>query len=357
MGKGQGAGKGRDVVAYFAGHLAHLVNGDDRPRPAAIIEVQPFSLYDKVRRSLGGNKRYAEELVGVWAYSAPLTPEDAVDFYFNSVIDRPIQARRGEPSSADNLAKLVAGRSVGPFPPSAKDAALSIWKALTGGPTKLRRLSPGAEIFELSNRILKCLDAANRPYAEVLRLGLCPREWLIGDEAVAVNALKAANAFLKALKAEMGGEFGRRPSAAEFDAAFATAPPSNAASPQAFAASALGAAILSRIAGTDQTYLISYDAIENTQAAEVADDEDAPLMSSDEAAPYLKRALEAGAIEAGERDLLAAILAGRSLAEALGDNLAIRRRIKQEFDGDIGAYVEDLSARTAKFVIEAEARP
>ncbi len=358
MGTGQGTGKGRDVVAYFAGHLAHLVNGDDRAQPGAtIIEIQAFSLYEKVRRSLSGNKRYAEELVGVWAYSLPLTTEDAVDFYFDSVIDRPIQARRGEPSSADNLAKLVAGCAAGPFQSSTKEAALSIWKALTGGPTRIRRLSAGPEIFELSNRILKCLDAANRPYAEVLRLGLCPREWLIGDEAVAVNALKAANAFLKALKAEMGGEFGRRPTTAELEAAFAKAPPSHAATPQAFAASALGAAILSRIAGTDQTYLISYDAIENTQAAEVAEEVDAPLMDSSEAAPYLKRALEAGAIEAAERDLLAAILSGRSLAEALGDSLAVRRRIKQQFDGDVGAYVEDLSERTAKFVIEAEARP
>jgi len=357
MGAAQSGGKGRDITAYFAGHLAHLVNGDDRPSAGATVEIQPFTLYDKVKRSLTGNKRYADELVGVWAYAAPLVADDAADFYFDAVIDRPIQARRGEPSSADNLSKLVANRAAGPFTPPAKDVALSIWKALTGGPTRIRRLGAGPEIFELSNRILKCLDASNRPYAEVLRLGLCPREWLVGDEAVAVNALKAANGFLKALKAEMGGEFGRRPNAAELAAAFAKSPPSNAASPQIFAASALGSAILSRISGTDQTYLISYDLIEGTQAAEIAEEDEAPLMAADEAAPYLKRALDAGAIEPAERDLLAAILAGRALAEALGDSLAIRRRIKQEFDGDVAAYVEDLSARTAKFVIEAEGRP
>lgn len=352
------AGKGRDIVAYFAGHLAHLFNGDDRPAPGTpILEIQPFSLYDRVRRSLVGNRRYADELVGVWAYTAPQSADDAADFYFDQVIDRPIQARRGEPSSVHNLAGLVRSRAVGPYSRPADEDSGSIWRALTGGPTRLRRFSQGAEVFELSNRILKCLDAANRPYAEVLRLGLCPREWLIGDEAVGVNALKAANAFVKALKAEMNGEFGRRPTAAELEAAFRKSPPSNAANAQAFAVSPLGGAILTRIAGQDYTFLISYDATEGAHAAEIPDDDEAPLMSPGEAAPYLNRALEAGAIAPSERDLLAAILAGRTLAEALGDNLFLRRRIKAEFAGDVAAYVEDLSERTARFVIAAEGRP
>jgi len=352
------AGKGRDIVAYFAGHLAHLFNGDDRATPgSAILEVQPFSLYDRVRRSLIGNRRYADELVGVWAYSPPQSADDAADFYFDQVIDRPVQARRGEPSSVNNLAALVKSRATGPYSPPGDDGSASIWRALTGGPTRLRRFSPGAEVFELSNRILKCLDAANRPYAEVLRLGLCPREWLVGDEAVGVNALKSANAFAKALKAEMNGEVGRRPTNAELEAAFVKSPPSNAADAQAFALSPLGGAILSRIAGQDYTHLISYDATEGAHAAEVAEDEEAPLMSASEAAPYLRRALEAGAIAPPERDLLAAILAGRTLAEALGDNLYLRRRIKAEFGGDVAAYVEDLSERTAAFVIASESRP
>lgn len=351
-------GKGRDVVAYFAGHLAHLFNGDDRPQPGAgVIEVQPFSLYDRVRRSLIGNRRYADELVGIWAYSPPQSAEDAADFYFDQVIDRPIQARRGEPSSADNLATLVKSRSAGPFASTTETESASIWRALTGGPTRVRRFSPGAEVFELSNRILKCLDAANRPYAEVLRLGLCPREWLVGDEAVGVNSLKAANAFVKALKAEMKGDLGRRPTTKELEAAFGRAPPSNCADVQVFAASPLGAAILSRIAGQDHTYLISYDATEGSHAVETIEDDEAPLMAADEAAPFLTRALAAGAIAAPERDLLAAIIAGRSLAEALGDNLFLRRRIKAEFAGDVAAYVEDLSARTAKFVVGARDRP
>jgi hypothetical protein len=352
------AAQGRDIVAYFAGHLAHVFNGDGAlPAAESVVEIHPFSLYDRIRNSLTTNRKYAEELVGAWAYAPTHSIEDAADFYFDSVIDRPIQPRRGEPSSADNLARLVGARAVGPFSATPAGKTLSIWKALTGGPTRLSRFQPGGEIFELSHRILKCLDAANRPYGEVLRLGLCPRDWLVGDDAVGVNALKAANAFLKALKTEMRGDLGRRPTASELDAAFAKAPPSNAATVQAFVASPLGAAIVTRLAGQDQTYIISFDWVEGEQAAEVLEDEEAPLMDATEAAPYIQRAVAAGAIEPAERDLLVQILAGRSLTEALGDSLALRRRIKSEFGGDIGAYVERLSARTAKFVRATEARP
>jgi len=50
-------------------------------------------------------------------------------------------------------------------------------------------------------------------------------------------------------------------------------------------------------------------------------------------------------------------MAGRTLNEALGESLFLRRRVKADFDGDLAAYVEDLSARTARFVVAAAARP
>src|SRR5690606_20260013 len=108
-----------------------------------------------------------------------------------------------------------------------------------------RRFQAKAELYELSNRILKCLDAANRPYAEVLRLGLCPRDWLVGDAAVALNSLKAANTFLKALKQAMAGEVGRRPSPEELAQAWAAAPVPGFAVAAAFCTAPLGTAILS----------------------------------------------------------------------------------------------------------------
>jgi hypothetical protein len=80
-------------------------------------------------------------------------------------------------------------------------------------------------------------------------------------------------------------------------------------------------------------------------------------MSAEEAAPFLEGAVEAGAIEPPERDLLAAIMGGSSLAEALGANLFLRRRLKNDFGGDLAAYVEDLSARTARFAARTGARP
>jgi len=358
MSAGPAVKSGRDIVAYFAGHLANLVNGNDSLGDAEdFVAVKPFQLFERVRRLLITNRRYSEGLVGVWSYPPPDGVEEAADFYFDNVLDRPIAARRGEPTSADNLAALVAARAAGPNAVTARAVSLSTWKALVGGPAKLRRFKERSELFELSNRILKCLDAANRPYAETLRLGLCPKEWLVGDAAVGVNTLKAANGFLKALKGEMRGDFGRRPTPQELEAAFAAAPVPACESAAKFAATPLGSAILSRTAGQDQTFLVSFDAIEATQGAELPDADDEPLMDAEEAAPFLTAAVEAGAIAPSERALLAAIMNGRSLAEAMGADLFLRRKLKNDFGGDVAAYVEDLSSRTAGFVTRASARP
>jgi hypothetical protein len=347
---------GRNIVAYFAGYLANLVNGGDTLEPIQdFAEIKAFSLFEKVRRTLVSNPRYAEGLVGFWSYPPPNDVEDAADFYFDQVLRRPIAARRAEPTTADALAALMSTHGLRMTPAGAGER--STWSALVGGGGRVRRFKPQEKLFELSNRILKCLDAVNRPYAEVLRLGLCPKEWLVGDDAAGVNTLKSANAFLKALKEEMRGEFGRRSTREELDAAYAKAPVPGFKSAAAFALDPLGAAILTRLAGLDQTYIVSYDGTESNPLDTLESEEDAPLMSADEAAPYLAEAVAANVLMAAEADLLRAIMAGRELASAMGDNLALRRRLKQEFSGDIGAYVEDLAARTARFVAEAAARP
>lgn len=352
---------GRDVVAFFAGYLANLVNGNDSLSDSEeVVALKPFALFERVHRALVTNRKYSDVLVGVWAYPPPNNAEDAADFYFDNVLDRPIGSRGEGPSSADNLAALISARAVGPRPLERGPGSLSTWKALVGGPASLRRFKEKSELFELSNRILKCLDAANRPYAEVLRLGLCPKEWLVGDAAVGVNTLKAANAFLKVLKAEMKEQFGRRPREGELEAAFAVAPIPGCKDARTFAASPLGSAIVSRLAGQDQTYLLSFDVLEATQGgmlAEAEGPEDA-LMTPQEAAPFLENAVKAGVIDAQERELLASIMAGRSLSEAMSTNLYLRRRLKADFDNDLAAYIEDLSGRTARFVANAnETRP
>jgi hypothetical protein len=358
MSSGSAPKGGRDIVAYFAGHLANLVNGNDvLSEREPTVAIKPFSLYEKVRRALAANRRYSEVLVGVWAYPQPNTAEDAADFYFDNVLDRPIGSRGAEPSSADNLASLISSRAVGPFPARAR-GPLSIWKALVGGATTLRRFSEQRELFELSNRILKCLDAANRPYAEVLRLGLCPKEWLVGDDAIGVNTLKSANALLKALKGEMRGVFGRRPSQTELDAAFALAPVPGFKDAKSFAATLFGSAILTRLAGQDETLLTSFETVEGTLGVEAEVEVDQPLMQPEEAAPYLDAAHAAGVIDGEEKRLLVAIMGGRALAEVMGSNLYLRRRLKSDFDNDLEAYLDDLSTRTAKFVAAAaRARP
>jgi hypothetical protein len=345
---------GRDIVAYFAGHLANLVNGNDSLSDSEeTVAIKPFALFERVHRSLVANRKYSDILVGAWAYPPPNNAEDAADFYFDNVLDRPIGARGEGPSSADNLAALIGSRTVGPRPVRAP-GPLSIWKALAGGGPTLRRFNEKRDLFELSNRILKCLDAANRPYAEVLRLGLCPKEWLVGDDAVGVNTLKSANAFLKVLKVEMNGEFGRRPNQKELDVAFSMAPIPGFKDAKAFVAGLLGSAILTRLAGQDQTFLMSFDVLEATQSGALVDEPDEPLMNAEEAAPFLEGAVTAGVIDAQEMNLLASIMAGRSLADIMGSNLYLRRRLKADFDNNLEAYLDDLSSRTAKFVWKSE---
>lgn len=348
---------GRDLVAQYAGHLANLLNGNDHLPPSTpTVEIRAFNLYDRVARGLSGNRRYVDGLVGLWAYPPPPDAEQAAEFYFDAVLDRPIGRRPGKPSSADNLRAYLLGASVGPSAVAA-DGDLSTWKAMVDGPTRIRRFLERAALFELSNRILKCLDAANRPYAEVLRLGLCPRDWLRGDEEVGVNTLKAANGFLKHLRVAMKDEVGRRPTADELGAAWAAAPVPGFDDAADFAKAPLGSAILTRVAGQDVTRIVSFEDVE-AFVSEMEDEDEDPLVTQEEALPLLERAVKAGAVAADERTLLAAILEGRPLADAMKTDLGLRRRLKNDWDGDLAAYVSDLSARVAAFVRrEAGSRP
>ncbi len=95
--------------------------------------------------------------------------------------------------------------------------------------------------------------------------------------------------------------------------------------------------------------MVSFDDVE-AFVSDIADDEDDPLVSEEEALPLLERAVRAGAVAADEKTLLAAILEGRPLADAMKTDLGLRRRLKNEWEGDLAAYVSDLSARVAAFV-------
>ena len=139
--------------------------------------------------------------------------------------------------------------------------------------------------------------------------------------------------------------------------AFAKAPPTNYATAQAFAASPLGAAILGPHRRHDQTYLVSFDVIEGPQAAEIADEEDAPLMEATKRRPISSAPRRPARSRRPNATCSPRSWPDARSAEALGDNPFLRRRLKADFGGDVGAYVEDLSARAAKFVIESEGRP
>jgi hypothetical protein len=94
--------------------------------------------------------------------------------------------------------------------------------------------------------------------------------------------------------------------------------------------------------------------MEATQSGPVAEEADEPLMNAEEAAPFLEGAVAAGVIDPQEMALLASIMAGRSLADVMGSNLYLRRRLKSDFDNNLEAYLDDLSTRTAKFVRNAD---
>jgi hypothetical protein len=319
--------------------------------------VRAFQLYERVWRGLTTNRRYLEGLVGLWSYPLPRESDIAAEVYFDQVLDRPIGRRPGKPSSADNLRDFLVAAAAGPFTPSTS-GELSTWKAIVDGPQRIRRCRDRTALFELSNLILKCLDAANRPYAEVLRLGLCPKDWLTGSEEVTVNTLKSANGFLKALRVAMNDEVGRRPTAGELETAFSQSPVPGSATGADFARTTLGGAILTRVAGQDVTRFVSFEQVETVLSETLPDEDDGALLTADEALPLLDRAVASGAVAADERALLAAILEGRPLADAMRSDLGLRRRLKSDFDGDLGAYVSDLSARVARFVqAEADARP
>ncbi len=111
MSQGAKNSGGRNIVAYFAGHLANLVNGGDTLDPIQdFAEVKPYALYEKVRRTLTASPRYLEGLVGFWSYPPPNEAEDAADFYFDQVLQRPIAARRGE-ADHRRYARAVDGRA------------------------------------------------------------------------------------------------------------------------------------------------------------------------------------------------------------------------------------------------------
>ena len=227
------------------GHLANLVNGNDSlSATATMIVASSLSHCSSafLHRSLVTNRKYSDITRGRSAgpYPPPNNATRTPPISTSTMsLDRPIGARGGGPSSADsNLAtsdRLACDRSQSGAPPRRPvDMEGADGRGAENAP--LQRQARPVRTLQSQN-LKKCLDAANRPYAEVLRLGLCPKEWLVGDDTVGVNTLKSANAFLKILKAEMNGEFGRRPDQRELDVAFFSAPIPGYKDAKAFTAS------------------------------------------------------------------------------------------------------------------------
>jgi len=113
--------------------------------------------------------------VGVWAIHRPTASRRRRNL-FRPRARRPIAARRDEPTSADNLAALIATRAAGPIaPPPARRAAVDLEGAgrRPGPPAPLPRNQRAVRTVEPHPQVPRRRQPA---YAETLRLGLCPKE-------------------------------------------------------------------------------------------------------------------------------------------------------------------------------------
>ena len=307
---------GRDIVAYFAGHLANLVNGNDSlsderrdRRDQAVFAVRARApLLDHQSQIFRG----AGRRLGLSA--AQQRPRTPPNFYFDNVLDRPIGARGEGPTSADNLAALIGSHAIGPRAVRPPGALVDLEGAgrrraepapLQRQARPVRTLQPHPEMPRRRQPPL-CRSAA----ARALPQGMAGRRGRRrGQHAEGRQRLSQG--------AEGRDERRIRPPAGPAGAgvAFFAAPVPGYKDAKAFAASLLGSAILTRLAGQDQTFLLSFDVMEATQ--------------SERAGRGGRRAADerrgGGALPRGRgrgrRDrrpgngLLAAIMAGRSLAE------------------------------------------
>lgn len=340
---------GRDCTALVAGHMANLINGNDRLDDSLVnVDIDSYRLFGSIIRLLANNKNYRNSLVGYWTFPADIEKEIAAEFYFDNVIDRPVGRKAQKPSSTDNLRAFLLKRSVAPMEVR-EEGELSTWGAITRGPGKIIRCVERETLYQLSNLILKCLDAANRPYAEILRLGLSPKDWIGTDAEVGVNRLKGTNAFVKALRSRLDATPERRaPNAQELEETWAEVQIPGFKKCENFLQSAFGKAVIQRLSGSDQVRVVSFDELEAFIAAG-EDDEELDLMSADEAFLGVEEAAASSVISTEEKLLLTSILNGESLDDVLSSNLAVRRRLKNEFDNDIESWISDLSTRVAEF--------
>jgi hypothetical protein len=290
------AGSGRMLVQTLAAHLARLLDPDGgQIEPYAIEQTLIKTLAGPPDRRL--RHRYRDTLLGYPLVAARMAPEEAAQRYLDDVLRRRLQlarslpqhkghelfvlqCRRGvqpgwlkaslarsksQPTTASSgpndfeavrsrLARLDGSISpkspaegtrerLGPIwlqvPGGAAEVAeeLSVWQAVTCGPSPLTALGKGPAFDAVCSLTIQALETANAHWSAILCLGISPLDWA---DAVSVNTAKKASAFRSSVRDAVDG---RPETIADWHSAWAAHKVPGFASADAFWASELGKAM------------------------------------------------------------------------------------------------------------------
>lgn len=82
---------------------------------------------------------------------------------------------------------------------------LTIWQAICCAPLRIRKLENKATFDQLCSLVIKVLEAANRPFGELVGLGLWPPHWI---DVLSLHAIREARKFVACVKRLLGPEAG-----------------------------------------------------------------------------------------------------------------------------------------------------
>ncbi len=316
-----GAAKGgRDLVAQYAGHLANLLNGNDHLRP---MRLRRRARLPAVRAGLArahDNRRY-------WRVSSDCGPITAAGIrrgrrcLFRPGAGSADRASARQPSSADNLRDYLVAAAASPFHADAA-GELSTWKAMVDGPQRIRRPARTNGPVRAVESLLKCLDAANRPMPKCCATRPVPKDWLTGSEEVTVNTLKSANGFLKALRVAMNDEVGRRTSTEELENGLRAIPRARQRHRRRFRPHHPWRRHPERVAGQDVTRFVSFEQVETVLSETFRTRTTTPCSPPTRRCRCSTGPWHAVPSRPTSGPLLAAILEGRPLAEAMRSDIS-----------------------------------
>lgn len=274
-----GRASNRLLVQKFAAHLAHLLNeGEDVVEVSLFALYQRLLRTLAGAESGTTGARYRDGLTGFALVGADGTPDEVAQKYFDCVLDRPLHlardkevhmghalflalCRRGldplwegaglvrhsasppekpQPVPPDfgevdeRLGRLEATVSKGNPALATREKLgalylnagagtaevaeeLAVWKAVSCGPSRLRKLEKGAPFNRFCSVVIKAVEAANAPYGAILSLGLSPFDW--GD-VLTVNTAKKVSTFLNAVREDSEGDAEGRGNLADWQRAW-----------------------------------------------------------------------------------------------------------------------------------------